>query len=267
MKNALIFILACMLAPFAASAQQLPRPEQTGGGGGGRISGKWWKNSAVVRTLQLSDAQVRELEAVYLQHEARLAELRSAVLQNEEQLRTLLEAEQLNESALAFQKNKLASARLDLENENSDMTLGMRRVMTAVQWRALEKLRQDRSTSSPVKPVRVRPRIDEQTPVQGEKVYELPGAPGLQDPIAVSKPRPAYTPEAKAAKVEGVMLLQAVILKDGSVGEMKVIRGLGYGLDESAMATVRQSWLFKPGLRNGQAVNVLINIEISFRLR
>jgi protein TonB len=82
----------------------------------------------------------------------------------------------------------------------------------------------------------------------------------------VSTPRAAYTAEARAAKVEGIVIMQAVIQKDGSVSDVKVLRGLGYGLDEATVETVKRSWRFQPPLLNGQPVKIRVNIEMSFRL-
>jgi len=50
------------------------------------------------------------------------------------------------------------------------------------------------------------------------------------------------------------------------VDSFKVIRGLGYGLDESAINTIATKWRFKPGSLNGQPVDVQATIEVSFRL-
>ncbi len=160
-----------------------------------------------------------------MEHQVRLSALRAALLQDEEQLRALLEAEELNEAAISLQTAKIATTRLNLENENSDMTLGMRRVMTAVQWRTLEKIKQGQS---PFLVPRTSPRpLDDKSGASVAflgTVYDLEAHPEIEPPIYLSNPRPAYTPEAKAAKVEGVMIMQAVILSDGNVGNVKVLR-------------------------------------------
>jgi TonB family protein len=89
---------------------------------------------------------------------------------------------------------------------------------------------------------------------------------GVKAPVAIYQPLPAYTEEARKARAEGVVLIQAVIRRDGSVDSFKVIRGLGYGLDESAINTIATKWRFKPGTLNGSPVDVQANIEVSFRL-
>ena len=75
-----------------------------------------------------------------------------------------------------------------------------------------------------------------------------------------------YTEEARKAKVEGLVLIQAIVRKDGSVDSFKIVRGLGYGLDEAAINTIATKWRFRPGTYNGQPVDVQCSIEVSFRL-
>jgi TonB family protein len=89
---------------------------------------------------------------------------------------------------------------------------------------------------------------------------------GVKAPVAVSQPLPAYTEEGRKARAEGIVLIQAIIRKDGTVDSFKVLRGLGYGLDESAINTIATKWRFKPGTYNGAPVDVQANIEVSFRL-
>jgi TonB family protein len=89
---------------------------------------------------------------------------------------------------------------------------------------------------------------------------------GVKAPEALSQPLPAYTEEARKARAEGIVLIQAVIHKDGTVDSFKVLRGLGYGLDESAINTIATKWRFKPGTFRGEPVDVQANIEVSFRL-
>jgi Gram-negative bacterial TonB protein C-terminal len=52
------------------------------------------------------------------------------------------------------------------------------------------------------------------------------------------------------------------VLEDGSLANLKLVRGLGYGLDESAILTIQDRWRFQPGTVDGKPVNVEANIEI-----
>ena len=82
-------------------------------------------------------------------------------------------------------------------------------------------------------------------------------------PVVLSKPLPAYTSEARA---EGTVLMQAIVRRDGSVDALRVLKGLGYGLDESAVDTIKTKWRFQPGTLNGKPVDVKVDIEVAFRL-
>jgi protein TonB len=78
--------------------------------------------------------------------------------------------------------------------------------------------------------------------------------------------RPAYTQEGRQANVEGVVKLEVTVDATGHVVGVKVLKGLGYGLDEAAMSTVRNQWTFVPGTRCGKAVPATIRASVSFGL-
>jgi TonB family protein len=99
----------------------------------------------------------------------------------------------------------------------------------------------------------------------GSGPYRVGG--GVSNPIVLVQTTPSYTDEAIKGKVQGVVFLQAVIRKDGRADSFKVVRGLGYGLEESAIKEIAANWRFKPGMRNGRAVDVLATIEVTFTLR
>lgn len=91
---------------------------------------------------------------------------------------------------------------------------------------------------------------------------------GVEIPRMLRNVRPSYTAEAMRAKVQGVVLVEAVVLPDGTVGDVTVIRSLDkvFGLDEEAIKAARQM-RFVPGTRFGEPVAVLVTIELSFTLR
>ncbi len=93
-----------------------------------------------------------------------------------------------------------------------------------------------------------------------------PGVGGLTYPGCTSCPDPKYTPAARDANVQGTVVLQAVIGQDGVATGIRIIRGLGLGLDEQAVNAV-QSWKFSPAHGpNGDPVATIVPIEITFRL-
>lgn len=91
---------------------------------------------------------------------------------------------------------------------------------------------------------------------------------GVESPRLLRSVRPNYTAEAMRAKVQGVVRLEGVVLPDGSVGDLKVMRSLDpvFGLDQEAIKAAKQ-FRFVPGTRFGEPVAVLVSFEIEFTLR
>ena len=94
-------------------------------------------------------------------------------------------------------------------------------------------------------------------------VYAVGGV--VNAPIPIYKPEPPYTPEARAAKLQGTFVSSVVIDDRGNVKDVQVKRSLDQGLDESAMQTMR-TWKFKPATKDGKPVPVRVTVEVSFRL-
>ena len=86
-------------------------------------------------------------------------------------------------------------------------------------------------------------------------------------PLILQQTTPSYTDDAIKAKVQGIVILQAVIRKNGRVDSFKVLRGLGYGLEEKAIQEIATQWRFRPGTLQGRPVDVLATIEVQFNLR
>jgi protein TonB len=80
--------------------------------------------------------------------------------------------------------------------------------------------------------------------------------------------KPQYTQEALAARIEGTVWLEAVVLSDGTVGDVFVVRSLDsvLGLDRQAVTAMKQ-WEFKPGTKDGKAVAVRVEVEMTFTLK
>ena len=76
---------------------------------------------------------------------------------------------------------------------------------------------------------------------------------------------PQYTDEALGRKIQGYVILEVVILANGTVGPVRVIRSLDRGLDLKAIEAVRQ-WKFKPALLQSKPVDVLAEIRVDFTL-
>jgi TonB family protein len=92
-----------------------------------------------------------------------------------------------------------------------------------------------------------------------------PGS-GIEPPRLLREVKAQYTEDARKKGITGGVVLEIVIKSDGSVGEVKVLRGLGFGLDDRAVAAVR-NWRFAPARRLGTAVDVIVEVEVEFSLR
>jgi TonB family protein len=85
-------------------------------------------------------------------------------------------------------------------------------------------------------------------------------------PLCVSCPQPKYTSEARQNKIEGDVSLKAHITATGEVNEAKVVKSLGYGLDEEAIKAVTK-WKFRPQIGpDGKAVSVETVVQVHFKL-
>jgi protein TonB len=96
----------------------------------------------------------------------------------------------------------------------------------------------------------------------------IPGGPGVTLPIPILRATPKYTVEAMRARIQGVAMIECVVMPDGTVGDARVTRSLDriFGLDEEAIAAAKR-WRFRPGLLNGRPVPVMVTIELTFSVR
>ena len=94
--------------------------------------------------------------------------------------------------------------------------------------------------------------------------YKRMGA-GIQAPVVVQRVEPIYTPEARAARISGIVIVEARISESGAVDDVYVMKPLPYGLAEAAVEAVRQ-WKFRPATLDGKPVAVAFNLTVNFRL-
>lgn len=85
-------------------------------------------------------------------------------------------------------------------------------------------------------------------------------------PEKVNAPPPVYTEIARKARVQGVVIVQAIIDKDGDVTNVKVLKGLPMGLEDAAVDAVKR-WKFRPATLNGKPVAVYYNLTVNFRIQ
>jgi TonB family protein len=97
-----------------------------------------------------------------------------------------------------------------------------------------------------------------------EKIYKI--GPGIVAPKVLEKIEPQYTQEARAAKIEGPVMMTIVVGTDQRAHDIKITKSLDPGLDASAINSIK-AWKFQPGTKNGKPVSVQAKIEVNFRLQ
>ncbi len=88
----------------------------------------------------------------------------------------------------------------------------------------------------------------------------------VRKPEKISAPQPQYTDADRKRRIQGVVIVQAIIDDWGCVRATRVIEGLSEGLDEEALKAIRQ-WRFRPATLNGEPVAVYYNLTVNFRLQ
>jgi len=92
-----------------------------------------------------------------------------------------------------------------------------------------------------------------------------PGS-GIEPPRLLREVRADYTEDARRLALEGEVVLEIIVRRDGSVGDVRILKRLGAGLDDRATQAVRQ-WRFAPARRAGAPVDVIVEVAVEFKLR
>jgi TonB family protein len=100
---------------------------------------------------------------------------------------------------------------------------------------------------------------------QPHRVSTAPALPVTRSVEILSKPRPAYTEEARRQRLEGEVLLDVLFAASGQVRVLEIVRGLGHGLDEHAIAAA-EAIRFRPAERAGIAADSTAIVHIVFQL-
>lgn len=159
MKRAVTIIAACLLATavWAQDTQdaqpgtpawkkmkmehaELGHRMGPGGPGFGMPPGPWWKNSEIVQKINLSDAQVQQIEGIFQQDRTTLETAGRALKDAEMALKPMIDAEPLNDAQINAQLDTIAQARMNLEKTHAQMLLAIRHVLTHDQWTALQAI-------------------------------------------------------------------------------------------------------------------------------
>jgi Spy/CpxP family protein refolding chaperone len=99
--------------------------------------GRWWNNPEMVQKLTLTTDQQKKMDDIFQQNRLRLIDLNANVQREEITMEPLMGAETPDEAKILGQIDKIAQARAELEKANARFLLGIRRVLTAEQWKTL----------------------------------------------------------------------------------------------------------------------------------
>jgi protein CpxP len=102
--------------------------------------GRWWDNPNVAQKLGLSTDQQKKMDDIFQQSRLKLIDQHAAVEKEEAILEPLIAADQPDEGHVLAQIDKVAQARAELEKANARMLLGLRRTLTAEQWKTLQTM-------------------------------------------------------------------------------------------------------------------------------
>jgi TonB family protein len=129
-------------------------------------------------------------------------------------------------------------------------------------------------------PIRLVEEIETIDVPQTDIIFDIPEGPPPADepegpimvggdvkaPEKINAPPPQYTEIARKARIQGVVIVQAIIDKEGQVTNVKVLKGLPMGLDQAAVDAIKK-WQFKPATLNGKPVAVYYNLTVNFQLQ
>jgi Spy/CpxP family protein refolding chaperone len=101
--------------------------------------GRWWNNPQVAQKIGLTDDQRKKMDDIFQQHRLKLVDLDANLKREEIVMEPLVNADQPDEAKLLAQIDRVAQARAELEKANARMLLGIRRVLTADQWKKLQE--------------------------------------------------------------------------------------------------------------------------------
>jgi TonB family protein len=128
----------------------------------------------------------------------------------------------------------------------------------------------DRVAAWHVDPVPAPPRPAPFTPLQKKAPAPEPTSEPLRCCAGITRPVPLHTPPPETTnglvRIQGSVIIEAVIDRDGRVRDTRVLKGLPRGLDEKAVKAVR-SWRFEPATRNGKPVAVFYTVVINYDIR
>ena len=137
------------------------------------------------------------------------------------------------------------------------------------------------ATPDDPEPIRLdEPQVELDLPEVDTEFLAIPDAPPAPDPPAgpiiitdevrkptkIHAPQPRYTEVARRARIQGRVIMEAIIDREGNVANVKILKGLPMGLSEESIKAVKQ-WKFKPATLHGKPVDVYFTLTVTFQLQ
>ena len=85
-------------------------------------------------------------------------------------------------------------------------------------------------------------------------------------PVPISSPEAEFSDEARRKRIEGIVVVTMIVNEKGLPTDIKLVKSVGYGLDESALEAVGE-YRFEPATLNGKPIAVRVTVEVNFQLR
>jgi TonB family protein len=165
-------------------------------------------------------------------------------------------------------KNFLLRTQASLVSDNARARLLVEQA-DALRAKALKLERAERnqrtvadSMSSPPPSAAFRAAVTRLNPV---RVGSVVGTRHIHPPTRIHDVEPVFPPEVRASRIDGLVIVEGIINKDGSVANVRVLRGVP-GLDQAAIAAVKQ-WRFVPTLVDGAPRSVVMTMVVKFELK
>ena len=211
----------------------------------------WWLVGRIrLSREQVVDRKVVELTAARKSYLYALVEIAAGA----GGLRSIMAPPFLNESQLAERIRALVKEEF-MSKKRIAISLGFVVVLTVLAGIAIIH-------KFPLKGRGAGPMASNSFPA-GTDVYTVGN--GVSAPIPIDKPQPPYTQVARAAKLQGTVVLWSIIGPDGAVKDVSVVKPLDPGLDQNAVNTIK-TWKFKPAVKDGKPVSCRVMVEVSFRM-
>jgi TonB family protein len=215
------------------------------------------------------------------------ARLNAELARAEEQLRSVSAAGTASDQARLAAQLEIVSANLDAQRRleeqyragleqrarAEDQTRAAAETLRDLERRLAEYQRErEQATAAQIsrEPVTAGDKLRPLVSPSGRPPVETRGPngariPGLQMPVAVKSVKPTYPAEAKEARLQGTVVLEALVDEKGGVADARVVKGLPQ-FERAALDAAKQ-WEFKPATLNGETVPVVVVVELEFNLR